>query len=56
VPQAEQLDFELHIWTDGQGYTAQVMDSPAGRSERVSLPKFTLVPNRQEADNLRLRL
>jgi hypothetical protein len=56
VPQAEQLDFELHIWTDGRGYTAQVMDSPAGRSERVSLPKFTLVPNRQEADNLRLRL
>jgi hypothetical protein len=52
----EQVDFELHIWPDGQGYTAQVMGSPAGRTERVPLSKFTLVPNRQEADNLRLRL
>jgi hypothetical protein len=51
-----QHDFELHIWPEGQGYSAQVMASPAGRSERVSLTKLTLVPNRQEADNLRLRL
>ncbi len=56
MPQAEQLDFELHIWPEGQGYSAQVMASPAGQSERVSLTRLTLVPNRQEADNLRLRL
>ncbi len=54
--QAEQRDFELHIWPEGQGYSAQVMASPAGQSERVSLTRLTLVPNRQEADNLRLRL
>jgi hypothetical protein len=52
----EQHDFELHIWPEGQRYAAQVMASPAGRSERASLTKLTLVPNRQEADNLRLRL
>jgi hypothetical protein len=56
VSQAEQLDFELHIWPEGQGYTAQVLDSPAGRSERASLAGLTLIENRQEADNLRLRL
>jgi hypothetical protein len=54
--QAEHFDFELNIWAAGSGYWAEVMDSPAGRSERVPLTNLTLIENRQAADNLRLRL
>lgn len=56
MQQAEHFDFELNIWAAGSGYWAEVMSSPAGRSERVSLANLTLIENRQAADNLRLRL
>lgn len=54
--QAEHFDFELNIWAAGSAYWAEVIDSPAGRSERVSLASLALIENRQAADNLRLRL
>ena len=54
--QAGHFDFELNIWAAESGYWAEVMDSPAGRSERVPLTTFALIENRQAADNLRLRL
>jgi hypothetical protein len=56
VVQAEHFDFELNIWAAENGYWAEVMDSPAGRSARVSLATLALIENRQAADNLRLRL
>ena len=54
--QAEHFDFELNIWAAENGYWAEVMDSPAGRSARVSLATLAFIENRQAADNLRLRL